>query len=552
MFTMSLSQAFCQNGVSFAQVPISKEEYANKEELKMDDKAQRRDPAPEIGKTVKKESVPEKIILNRKRIDEKRKRSRETQLNRELGIVDMKGDSKKEAQIYTLNDCMEIAIENHLPLQIAKKSMKLAEMRLFEARRNLLPTATLAWEESVGKISGRYYTGKKEYVEGQQPLFRGGELYFTMKQAEVNLEVMKNDHNRISNELVLQVKKAYYTLAKSKENLILQKELSKEVEKILDMLTKQADAGIAPKLEVLNVASQASQARYQLVSAEGDVSVAELILKQAMNIDSKEKIDVADSEVKFKKIKIDFENALNAAMMNRPDLKVNTLMFEYYRYGTRIAKAKGWPKIDLLGSWGLAKEEFLSRDMADTDADQELKPQWYVGVKTSMPFWGSTGEYSLTKEEWVPVVSTTRGTAATTNSVKLKILDKLDYYSGKQLAEIDFDRSRQELNKVKQDIALEIKESCFNYEKALVQWETASNKVKYQEKDLELVRLKRGFDEAQDSNVIDSMIRLAQEKFGYVQAIADCHIAVATLNKAIGVEDYFRDESELKMRGILK
>ena len=102
--------------------------------------------------------------------------------------------------------------------------------------------------------------------------------------------------------------------------------------------------------------------------------------------------------------------------------------------------------------------------------------------------------------------------------------------------------SRQELTKVRQDITLEVKEGCFNYQKALIQSETAQNKVKYQASDLELVKLKRGLDEAQDSNVIDSMIKLAQEKFGYLQALADCHISLASINKAVGIEDYYRDE----------
>jgi hypothetical protein len=38
------------------------------------------------------------------------------------------------------------------------------------------------------------------------------------------------------------------------------------------------------------------------------------------------------------------------------------------------------------------------------------------------------------------------------------------------------------------------------------------------------------------------MIKLFQERFGYVQALADCHTAIASVNKAIGIEDYFKDE----------
>jgi hypothetical protein len=53
-------------------------------------------------------------------------------------------------------------------------------------------------------------------------------------------------------------------------------------------------------------------------------------------------------------------------------------------------------------------------------------------------------------------------------------------------------------------------------------------------------------DEVQDSNVIEGMIKLAQEKFGYVQALTDCHTSLASINKAIGIADYFKDEKVIK------
>lgn len=462
-------------------------------------------------------------------------------------VLSVKPAPKESFGTMSLDDCIKIAAKNNLQLQVAEKSMKLAGMRVFEAQRNMLPSATIAYEEYSGRVQGRAYIGRKQYIEGQQPVFDGGGLFFTLRQAEVNREITRNDYGKIKNEMILQVKKGYYTLAKAKDNFRLQEELAQEVDRIYEMVKKEAEFGLNTRLELLNVTSQKSQVHYQLVSADGDVSVAELILKQTMSLEPDDEVSIAP-KLDFKKIEIDYGTALTAAMNHRPEIKINLLMMDYYKYGVNIAKAKGWPKIDLLGSWGLAKEEYTPEDTlgpnanAVFDMDAKLAQQWYAGIKTSMPFWGSTGEYSWTKEQWVPVVSAFQGTEAVTNSYKLKILDKLDYYSDKQLAEVDLERSRQEFVKIKQDVTLEVKEGCFSYEKALVQLDTATNKVKYQSQDLEVNRLRRGLDEIQDSNVVESMIKLAQEKFGYVQALTDCHISVATINKAIGVEGYFKDE----------
>lgn len=505
------------------------------------------DPGSDRIKTYLKEA---RVKLER-RIEKEKREAR-----KDVVVINVTSPPKEETRILTLQDCIDIAIRNHLPLQIAQKNVKLGEMRCFEARRNLLPTGDFKWEETYGAVNERRYYGKKVYLEGQQALFHGGELYFTMKQAEVNLKIVKEEYNRIKNDLILQVKKAYYTLSKAEENYKLQVELKKEVDAIFDMVDKGHEAGAISKLEFLNVGSQKSQVVFQFVSAEGDAAIADLILKQTMDLNSKDSIEI-QPDLEFKKIDIDGDRVLAAAFINRPEMKINSLMVEYYKYERSIAKAKGWPKIDIMGSWGLAKEEYIAKDngarLVDgnwvTDLDAKMEQQWYGGIKASMPFGGSTAEYSITREQWVPVVSAYQGTEACTQAVKVNILDNLKYYSDKQAADIDFDRARQEFIKVRHDITLEAKESCFSYEKALIQLQTASNKVEYQTRDLEFTRLRRGMDELQDSNLVESMIKLAQEKFGYVQALTDCHISLAAINKAIGVSDYFTIEEE-KGRGI--
>lgn len=459
----------------------------------------------------------------------------------------------KPAEIYSLNDCIAIAISNSIPMQIAEKSVKLADWRVLEARRNMGPTVTIAFEPYTGKVNERNYIGRKQYIEGQQPVFRGGELYYALRQAETNREITKIDRNKVRNELVLQVKKAYYILAKAKENLNLQRELSSDVGRIYQMVSDQFDAAVTSKLEYMNVGQQSNQIKYQLASADGDVEVAALILKQAMNIDPACNIDI-QTNLAFNRIAVDYNLALTAAFNNRPEIISNTLMVQYYLYGTRIATAKSLPKVDLMGNWGLAHENYSPVDNAwgntgfnggGTGAGNpefKLEEQWYAGIKTSVPIWGSTMEYSYTREQWVPVISAFQGTEAATNSWKLKVLDNLAQFSEKQLSIIDFDRARQELVKIQQDVTLEVKEQCFNYEKALIQLDTASSKVAYQASDLEFTKMKRGLDEATDSNVVDSMIKYSQERFGYVQSLSDCHIAIASINKAIGIEDYYKDE----------
>ena len=457
----------------------------------------------------------------------------------------------KEAQrVLTLKECIDIAVKNSHQLKIAEKQILLSKSRIMEARRNLFPKLSLGFEESRGRIQGRRYYGKKEFVEGSHTIYKGGELVYTLKQAQLNLEVEKTTCEKTKNELILQVKKSYYGLWKARENLKMQLGLAQEVDSMFNIVQKGFDGGVIAKLEFLNVSSQSSQVHYQLESASGDEAVSELVLKQVMNVDLKEKIDI-EPVAGFKKFDVDFDTALRMAYISRPEMKINSLTMEYYRYDKKIAGAKDLPKVDLMGSWGLMKELYLAEDNltkpdGTTDPFRKLEDQWYVGAKVQVPFWGSTAEVQQTREEWPPVVSAFRGTESTTNTAKIFLLDKLGVYSDKKQADIDYAKAVSEFDKLKQDITVEVKEGCFAYEKALLQLETASNKIKYQEKDLELARFKRGMDETPDSAVIESMIKTTQERFGYIQAISDYHTAIASLNKALGINNYFNPEEKVR------
>ena len=116
---------------------------------------------------------------------------------------------KKGGRKLTVDECIAIAMDNHIPLKIAEKQLKLAEFRLLESKRKLGPTVTLKWEESGGTVQGKQYTGEKVQLEGKQPLFYGGELVYSVGQAQVNTNIVRTDRDRVRDELVLQVRKSF-------------------------------------------------------------------------------------------------------------------------------------------------------------------------------------------------------------------------------------------------------------------------------------------------------------------------------------------------------
>ncbi|NQT46832.1 MAG: TolC family protein [Candidatus Omnitrophica bacterium] len=437
-------------------------------------------------------------------------------------------------RILTLDDCLEIATKNHIPLKTADEQVKLGRMRLREARRALLPTLTVKYDQLEGVISNAEFEGTKYSIEGQQPIYRGGELKYTLKQAKLNHEIARKNRDKIKNDLILKVKDAFYGLLKAKRNIGYQKDVYERVDIIAGIVVKGYEDGVISQLELLDIKSQKNQADFQLLSAEQTTSLAVLALQQAMSVDPGEEFDIA-GELAYKKIDIRYDKCLDLAMRHRPDLLISGLLMEYNDYEKRIAFSKGQPHVDLTGSLGRGGEAYTFQHLKFDD-------EWYVGVKATWPIGGSTGEYSYTKEKLTPSIGTYHGTESLVHSWKFSVLDDLKYFSRRQEADVEYSKSLNELNKTKNQVVMDVRESYFNYKKALVQMDTAISKLRFQEMEVAVLEAKKGMDEATYSELISSYIKMAQEKYSQIQSLTGYYTAIASLNKAIGIDDYFNIE----------
>ena len=456
----------------------------------------------------------------------------------------------------TLDECIQIAVENHMPLVIAKKQMELAKFRVFEAMRKLAPAVTFKWEESYGKVSNKYYDGTKILFEGKQPVFYGGENIFAIKQARTNLEIVKNDYDRIKSELILQIRKAYYSMDKAKKAFRVQQKLKDGTDKFYNIAKSGYNAEVIPQLEFLEVTSQYNQVNFQMMSAKEDIEVANLILQQAMDVGYD--VDTIELE-KPKIIDLDLENCFTLAILHRPEIKISKLSITYFGYEKKIMQARAnWPRVDLLGMYGNTREDYTRDefenyknpdgptppDWAEGKNPRWLAPEFYFGIKVSMPFFGSTTNWSYMNEDWQPVVQTYHGTQSTTSILSVGILDKLEDISGAKEADLEETRAYEELRKKREEVALEVKETYFKYKKSVILMDVAQSKVDFQEKQVAVLDIRRELGEAQYSDVLEEMIKLGEEEFSYIQAIADYYIAIATLNKAIGMDWYFDVDAE--------
>jgi len=437
----------------------------------------------------------------------------------------------KKMNALNYKDCIGIGMENYLPLVIAEEEVRLNDLKVDEAKRGLYPTATAKYTTTDGMTSGVEFVEKSYGMQVEQPLYYGGRLKLTLKQAQVNRQVSQTKFDKVETELIAKVTETFYSMVTAQLNFQDQQELLNDSRKILELAQKKYEAGLTTKLEFMNVQSQCNQVDYQLEVATKDLDVARLNLLQAMGVDSTADIFV-DFDSDCKGFDVDINKCLLLAYQNRPELHMNELLQEASEYEERIAKSKDDFKVDFTGFLGQSGGAYKTEPL-------NVGSDWYLGFKASKPWMGNTGSYNFTQNKTSPKLGQNTRTGGTSHSFEFGILNNLTGKSEKQTALINKLKAESDLIDIEKTINLEVREAYNNYDKAVMQINNALDKIEFRKEELKVLQAQSEINEALLSQVLEAMVKLNDEKALYHQAIASYKTAVANLNKAVGLIDYF-------------
>jgi len=434
----------------------------------------------------------------------------------------------------SLEEAIAVGLKNHMPIKVAKEQVELSRLREREAFRELFPEATLRWDESSGVVSQRDYAGRKYQLRLKHPLYHGGELRYTWKQAKINLEISEKNLEKTKNDFVEEFIKAYYDLAKADNNFSVQEALLKELDKDMAMAKKEFDANLITLVNFLNIQSQYNQVYYAGLSSANSLSLARSNFMQLLSIENSAGLSIElKPDMSFKEYSVDLEKCIRLAYEHRTDLKINELTLKSAGFGKRVAKSQHLPSVDLTGTMGRSGEAFSPGTL-------QMSDEYYLGAKVNVPWGPNTASYSFTKENIAPSLTVFSPTDNSVHSMKFNILDNLAGYTDSKRAEVIYEESFSDLLKGKQTAATEVREAYFSYQESVLKVKNAIANKELYEKELFITKEKRLLNEAQTLDIISTKVKLATEESNYNSALADNLIAIAKLNKAIGIKGYFK------------
>lgn len=434
----------------------------------------------------------------------------------------------------SLEECIRIGLSNNGPVKLAEEQARLARVRVSEAQRGLYPTASIKWTETRGEagLTTADFLGREFTAEAQQLIFDGGRVLALYRQAEVNYEVTQATYDRLLADARFEITQAYYNLARLKHTVKTYRATAKEVQGDLERNRRRYELGLNRSLDLLAVESQSRDLDNRTKALERDLSLAQLALSQAMNLPPTELVDIVGA-LDYEEIPVNLESSIQLALANRPEIEVGELLVQFNQFGKEAAESLDKFQVNLTGSLGKRSEVFDVQDI-------QLQTEWFLGMNVSHPWGPNTLSSESILQDRVPAVGQFTSTKFKSHTLRLSLFDRLK--SGKVEASLRLDEALEELERTKRVVTYEAKQSFYDYQRSLDQVKGTGLEVALAEESAKVVRAQLSLDEARIQDFFETALRLLQVRATYLEALANYHVAVAAMNRAVGIEGYFRSK----------
>jgi len=428
----------------------------------------------------------------------------------------LSGSSKIVAsEILALDESIKIALERSLSVRSAYEEIKAKEFEELSLKADFYPKLSTSYKYTRldnSTVNDAKYTtypypsfSPREFspletnayqfnITATQPLFTGWRLTIVRDLAALGVDTAKIQKETVIQDLVLNVKEAYFGILKAEK-------LAKVAEQSVELLEAQLkvsqafyDEGIIAKNDLLQTEVQMAQVRQDLIKATNGVELAKSLfnklLRRELNQDLKIK-DILD----YYPIRLLLDQCMEKAEQNRPEIKEVSLNVMSAEKNIDLNKSSYYPSVTLIGNYQRETDDILLASNPGEDPDN-----WTITLQGEWTFW----EWKKKRHD----VAAARAKLAKVNYI---------------------------LKEIKDNIQLEVKEAYLLLREAEKNILVAKKAVVQAEENFRMNEERYKQQVATSTDVLDALTLLTQAKTNYFNALSEHNTAWARLERAMGV-----------------
>ena len=258
----------------------------------------------------------------------------------------------------TLQDCIDVALKNQPTIMSAREGVNAGEGRVTQAESPYFPkvSASTGYSEShqiggaFGDSSTKSYTTSLSVNQMLYDFGRTGNALDAMRMGSHSAE---QDTARVVQEVILNVKQAYYALLAAKKLVLVAQKTVEQAESHLRQAEAFFRAGSKPRFDVTRAEVELNTSKLGMINAKNAVRLRTIGMYNAMGIEPGGDLEIEDSLLSPIVIP-PMEEALTAAIRNRPELLKSDADIEAARAKVKSEESGYLPTLSANGTYNWA------------------------------------------------------------------------------------------------------------------------------------------------------------------------------------------------------
>ena len=405
----------------------------------------------------------------------------------------------------TLQNSIDIALERSVIIDSAREDTRASELGEKGARTSFYPTLSTSYnytklhEPPTSKTLGTQLGTRDNYtweMELSQPVYTGGKLSGNYRISKLGVEISRLGEIQAKRDIVLEVKESYFGILKAERILDVARQAVEQLEAHRDTAQNFFDVGIIPKNDLLYAEVELANGQQDLVRAENGVALAKAKFNTVLRRDIDEPVVVEDI-LNYSSFQQDLAECLDIAMDERVIIEEYDLRIRQAKEAVTVARSDLYPSVSVVGNYSKYGDDPDLRGSRYQDQEE-----WYLMAVANWDIW-----------EW----------------------GKTKYNIGARLSRAK--QARNTLDNVKDQIALEVKNAFLLMKEAERHIMVAQVAITQAEENFRISEERFREQVATSTDVIDAQTLLTKTRSDYYNALSDYKLALARLERAMGVID---------------
>ena len=282
---------------------------------------------------------------------------------------------------WTLEECVEYAMQNNITLKKARLSAESAQEDVKGSKAALLPSLSASTNQSVGyrpwqssgaatvtnghvetEVNKSYYNGSYG-LNASWTLWNGNRNTNTVKLNKLSVEQSEQEAETTARNIQEQIAQLYVQILYLTEAVKVSEQSLETSKKNEERGQEMLEVGKMSKADVAQLSAQRAADEYGIVEARANISKYKLQLKQLLELDGQTGFDIVVPTTTDNQALAaipSMQGVYEQALLSRPEIKSSELAVKSSELNVKIAKAGYYPTLNMTGGFGTSTNSLSS------------------------------------------------------------------------------------------------------------------------------------------------------------------------------------------------